>query len=342
MHDPQNKYCDGNSDYTSFTSLVYCILDSSLLFSSFTAGCIGLCAINIASLSVSTQHFFMKQRKNLSTLYDVTNVDFNKVFHNINELSFHLNKCHENNFENSPYYSGELFSALQLASERVLFEEDDQEEDQEEDQEDGQEDGQEEDQEDGQEEDQEEDEEEDQEEEDNNNRSVNIVTEYDETESVNNVDDDNCEEDKRTRNFHMATPKRVKRLSIQEIRKQNILDKTNTESVNNVDDDNCEERWRSCFDKPTRISDEMANFLGVEHGTEMARTAVSKEIHRYVEKYNLKQEGNGRYFRADAKLVKLLNYHYKGDDDKLKLGYFNLQKYMKHHFQKAGDAAIAA
>ena len=270
MHDPQNKYCDGNSDYTSFTSLVYCILDSSLLFSSFTAGCIGLCAINIASLSVSTQHFFMKQRKNLSTLYDVTNVDFNKVFHNINELSFHLNKCHENNFENSPYYSGELFSALQLASERVLFEDLDHEEDHEEDQE------------------------EDQEEEDNNNRSVNIVTEYDET-----------------------------------------------ESVNNVDDDNCEERGRSCFDKPTRISDEMANFLGVEHGTEMARTAVSKEIHRYVEKYNLKQEGNGRYFRADAKLAKLLNYHYKGDDVKLKLGYFNLQKYMKHHFQKAGDAAIA-
>jgi len=105
---------------------------------------------------------------------------------------------------------------------------------------------------------------------------------------------------------------------------------------------NSGDRKPSGFTKPTRISDEMANFLGVEHGTEMARTAVSKEIHRYVEKHNLKQEGNGRYFRADAKLAKLLNYHYKGDDEKLKLGYFNLQKYMKHHFQKAGDAAIAA
>ena len=101
------------------------------------------------------------------------------------------------------------------------------------------------------------------------------------------------------------------------------------------------ERKPSGFTKPTRISDEMANFLGVAHGTEMARTAVSKEIHNYVEKHNLKQKDNGRYFRADAKLTKLLNYHYKGDDKKLMLGYFNLQKYMKHHFQKAGDVVSA-
>jgi chromatin remodeling complex protein RSC6 len=104
------------------------------------------------------------------------------------------------------------------------------------------------------------------------------------------------------------------------------------------------ERKPSGFTKPTRISDEMANFLGVAHGTEMARTAVSKEIHNYVEKHNLKDKDNGRYFRADAKLTKLLNYHYKkgsGDDKKEMLGYFNLQKYMKHHFQKAGDATSA-
>ena len=88
----------------------------------------------------------------------------------------------------------------------------------------------------------------------------------------------------------------------------------------------------SGFTAPWVISDEMANFLGVDHGTEMARTDVSKQIHRYVEKHNLKNENNGRYFNADDTLAKLLNYHYKGDDKKLKLGYFNLQRYMKHHF----------
>ena len=45
---------------------------------------------------------------------------------------------------------------------------------------------------------------------------------------------------------------------------------------------NNSERKLSGFTKPTPISDEMANFLGVAHGTEMARTAVSKEIHNYV------------------------------------------------------------
>ena len=90
---------------------------------------------------------------------------------------------------------------------------------------------------------------------------------------------------------------------------------------------------RPCsFTRPQLISDEMADFLDVPHRTKMARTAVSQEIHRYVEKHNLKQEGNGRYFRADAKLAKLLNYHYTGDDETQKLGYFNLQKFMKHHF----------
>ena len=97
---------------------------------------------------------------------------------------------------------------------------------------------------------------------------------------------------------------------------------------------NIVDRRPSGFLRPQLISDEMADFLDVPHRTKMARTAVSKEIHRYVEKHNLKQEGNGRYFRADAKLAKLLNYHYKGDDEKLKLGYFNLQKYMKHHFAR--------
>jgi len=105
------------------------------------------------------------------------------------------------------------------------------------------------------------------------------------------------------------------------------------------------ERKLSGFTKPTPISDEMANFLGVAHGTEMARTSVSKEIHNYVEKNNLKNPKNGRYFRADAKLTKLLNYQYvegTGDDKKQMLGYFNLQKYMKHHFQKAGDVVVSA
>ena len=91
-------------------------------------------------------------------------------------------------------------------------------------------------------------------------------------------------------------------------------------------------RKPSGFIKPTRISDELANFLGKEIGTEMARTEVSKDINAYIQAHKLQDTSNGRIIHADAKLSKLLKLQ-KTDE----LTYFNLQRYMKHHFQKAGD-----
>lgn len=96
-------------------------------------------------------------------------------------------------------------------------------------------------------------------------------------------------------------------------------------------------RKPSGFIKPTRISDELAGFLGKTVGTEMARTEVSKEINAYIHAHNLQDKSNGRIIHADAKLSKLLKLQ-KEDE----LTYFNLQRYMKHHFQKAADAAAAA
>jgi upstream activation factor subunit UAF30 len=96
-------------------------------------------------------------------------------------------------------------------------------------------------------------------------------------------------------------------------------------------------RKPSGFIKPTRISDELANFLGKEIGTEMARTEVSKDINSYIQAHKLQDTSNGRIIHADAKLSKLLKLE-KTDE----LTYFNLQRYMKHHFQKAGDIEAAA
>ena len=89
-------------------------------------------------------------------------------------------------------------------------------------------------------------------------------------------------------------------------------------------------RKPSGFIKPTPISDELATFLGKEVGTEMARTAVSKEINAYSQKHKLQDKNNGRIIHADAKLSKLLKL---GKEDELT--YFNLQRYMKIHFNKA-------
>ena len=95
-------------------------------------------------------------------------------------------------------------------------------------------------------------------------------------------------------------------------------------------------RKPSGFVKPTRISDELANFLGKEIGSEMARTEVSKEINAYIQSHSLQDKKNGRIIHPDAKLTKLLKVA-KEDE----LTYFNLQRYMKHHFQKAGDIIAA-
>ena len=95
-------------------------------------------------------------------------------------------------------------------------------------------------------------------------------------------------------------------------------------------------RKPSGFVKPARISDELAAFLGKESGTEMSRTDVSKEINAYIVAHKLKNEKNGRIIHPDAKLTKLLKV--QKDDE---LTFFNLQRYMKPHFAKAGDAATA-
>lgn len=95
-------------------------------------------------------------------------------------------------------------------------------------------------------------------------------------------------------------------------------------------------RAPSGFVKPTLISDELAVFLGKDKGTELARTAVSKEINAYIRAANLQDPANGRKINADAKLAKLLKL-VKGDE----LTYFNLQKYMKHHFIKTVVAPVA-
>jgi chromatin remodeling complex protein RSC6 len=89
-------------------------------------------------------------------------------------------------------------------------------------------------------------------------------------------------------------------------------------------------RKPSGFIKPTRISDELAAFLGKTVGTEMARTEVSKEINAYINAHGLQDKANGRKINPDEKLTKLLKI--SKDDE---LTYFNLQRFMKHHFIKA-------
>jgi chromatin remodeling complex protein RSC6 len=95
-------------------------------------------------------------------------------------------------------------------------------------------------------------------------------------------------------------------------------------------------RAPSGFVKPTKISDELASFLGKEKGTEMARTDVTREINTYIRAHKLQDKDNGRKIIPDTKLAALLKL--KKTDE---LTYFNLQKYMSPHFAKAVKAEVA-
>jgi chromatin remodeling complex protein RSC6 len=81
------------------------------------------------------------------------------------------------------------------------------------------------------------------------------------------------------------------------------------------------------FVRPMRISDELAKFLKVPVGSEMSRTDVSKLINGYISVNKLRDSKNGRIINPDAKFRKLLTIPPTDQ-----LTYFNLQKYLKHHF----------
>lgn len=94
-------------------------------------------------------------------------------------------------------------------------------------------------------------------------------------------------------------------------------------------------RTPSGFVKPTKISDELANFLEKPLGAEMARTDVTREINKYIRAHNLQDKENGRKINPDTKLSSLLKL--KKTDE---LTYFNLQKYMSPHFAKSGKDVV--
>ena len=114
-------------------------------------------------------------------------------------------------------------------------------------------------------------------------------------------------------------------------REMRVLDKFNARKNKNKGN-----RAPSGFVKPTKISDELAAFLGKEPGTLMARTDVTKQITAYIRSNSLQDKANGRLILADDKLKKLLNYDEKTiADPKDHLSYFNLQRYLSGHFEKS-------
>ena len=93
-------------------------------------------------------------------------------------------------------------------------------------------------------------------------------------------------------------------------------------------------RVLSIFERPTKITDELCIFLGKPTATLMSRSEVTKAVNNYVKEKNLK---NKHAIAPDAALKKLLKI---GEGEPLT--YFNLQKYLNHHYIKAPPAVVVA
>lgn len=89
-------------------------------------------------------------------------------------------------------------------------------------------------------------------------------------------------------------------------------------------------RAPSGFAKPTALSDQLCEFLGLAKGSSLARTEVTRVINQYVKTHSLQDKEDKRKINPDQKLKSIMTLQ---DGDKLT--YFNLQSYIKHHFVKA-------
>lgn len=87
------------------------------------------------------------------------------------------------------------------------------------------------------------------------------------------------------------------------------------------------------FTKPVAVSADLSKFLGLASGDLIARTEVNKRIAAYVKENSLQDKTNGQIIYPDDKLRKLL-----GVTKETKVHFFNLQKFLKHHYPKAAVA----
>lgn len=88
-------------------------------------------------------------------------------------------------------------------------------------------------------------------------------------------------------------------------------------------------RKPSGFAVPTKISDELCEFMKKPKGSMAARTEVTQYIIQYIKDNNLQWKNNRKIIKPNTPLKNLLDVK-KSDE----VTYFNIQRYMNKHFIK--------
>ena len=92
-------------------------------------------------------------------------------------------------------------------------------------------------------------------------------------------------------------------------------------------------RKPSGFAVPTKISDDLCDFMGKPKGTKVARTEVTQYIIEYIRQHDLQMTGNRKYINPDGALKSLLAV-----EPNEQVTYFNLQRFMNRHFVKSSSS----
>ena len=85
-------------------------------------------------------------------------------------------------------------------------------------------------------------------------------------------------------------------------------------------------RARIKFCTPTKITDKLSIFLGIEKGTEISRVNVTREINKYIRLNNLQDKQNKFLINADTTISILFGLN-NGDE----LTHLNIKKYIGSH-----------
>ena len=125
----------------------------------------------------------------------------------------------------------------------------------------------------------------------------------------------------------------LKRLEKRVARLQKEADKRRRRSKKPVEGEEVKPRKPSIFELPTPLSNDLCAFLGVASGSKESRSNVTKAITTYVKLHELKDKHT---IKPDAKLRALL-----GVKEEEVLTYFNLQRFLNHHYLKAAPVATA-
>ena len=120
-------------------------------------------------------------------------------------------------------------------------------------------------------------------------------------------------------------------------RDKKVVDKKMKGKVKKIRDPNAPPTG---FQKPIEITPELSAFMGTPVGEKVARTSVTKQITAYCKEHGLQNPDDKRILLPDKVLLKLLTYKPTKNGDPLT--FFNLQKYLKHHYPKKDPEVVPA